>query len=450
MNRGQEAEPRLNGRALRILAVSPRFAPTNGADTHRLRLVVNHALSAGWNVEVLCVEQSDDIGPTDPWLAEGIPTDVVVHRVRALSLPGWGLRGLAQRSIWPLYRRGSELLATGRFDLVFFSTTEFAVHLLGPVWRRRFGIPFCMDYQDPWVNDFHRRNPDVVPPGGRLKFAVADRFHRIAERMVAPACSGFLSVSRDYLDDLVVRYGDSCARRPWLIRPFPAEPVEMERVRESIPTVHMRPTPGAARMWRYIGAVAPHMLKSASAFFDAWLAALDRGLVTEGEIRFQALGTSYARAGSGTRTLAPLVSASRLEPWVDEVPDRLSYSGTLAALVQSEALVIFGSAEPAYTASKIYPYLLSGRPVLAVLHRRSPVVSLMRSVGGGICVTFDRETTASQLAEAILEAWFQGRQHERPVPLDRLALEPFSAATQARELGSWFHSMVACERGRTT
>ena len=257
MNRGREAEPRLNGRALRILAVSPRFAPTNGADTHRLRLVVNHASSAGWNVEVLCVEPSLEIGPTDPWLADGLPSDVPVHRVRSLPLTGWGLRGLSQRSIWPLYRRGSELLATGRFDLVFFSTTEFAVHLLGPVWRRRFGIPFCMDYQDPWVNDFYRRNPDVVPPGGRLKFLLADRFHRIAERMVAPACSGFLTVSRDYLDDLVRRYGEVCAARPWLVRPFPAEPVEMERVRESIPTVHMRPAPGAARMWRYIGAVAP-------------------------------------------------------------------------------------------------------------------------------------------------------------------------------------------------
>ena len=449
MNQGREAAAGLNGRALRILAVSPRFAPTNGADTHRLRLVVNHASSAGWNVEVLCVEPSDAIGPTDPWLAEGIPADVPVHRVRPLPLRGWGFRGLAQRSIWPLYRRGSELLVTGRFDLVFFSTTEFAVHLLGPVWRRRFGIPFCMDYQDPWVNDFYRRNPDVVPPGGRLKFMLADRFHRIAEFMVAPACSGFLSVSQDYLDDLVRRYGESCARQPQVVRPFPAEPAEMMRNTATSPDASVSSSLAALRTWRYIGRGGPDLRRAASAFFDAWLAALDRGLVTEGEIRFQALGTSYARAGSGTRTLAPLVPASRLEPWVDEVPDRLSYSGTLAALVQSDALVIFGSEESAYTASKIYPYLLSGRPALAVFHERSPVVGLIRAVGGAVCVTFDEETTNSQLANAILEEWFLGRQYEQPVPLDRLALEPFSAATQARELGSWFRSVADNEQARS-
>ena len=48
-------------------------------------------------------------------------------------------------------------------------------------------------------------------PGRPPQVLLADRFHRIAERMVAPACSGFLSVSRDYLDDLVRRYGETCA-----------------------------------------------------------------------------------------------------------------------------------------------------------------------------------------------------------------------------------------------
>ncbi len=433
----------MNASALRVLAVSPRFAPTNGADTHRLRLVVKHSSTAGWNVEILCVEPSDEIGPTDPWLADGIPADVLLHRVRPLPLRGWGLRGLAQRSIWPLYRRGSELLATGRFDLVFFSTTEFAVHLLGPFWMRKFSVPFCMDYQDPWVNDFYRRNTDVVPPGGRLKFMLADRSHRIAERMVAPVCSGFLSVSRAYLDDLVGRYGESCARRPRLVRPFPAEPAELDRIRTHQGDSMKVSILGNRRTWSYIGAIAPHMLKSASAFFAAWLVALDTGLIGEGDVRFQARGTSYARAGQGQRTLSPLVAGSRLAPWVEEVPDRLSYSGTLAALIQGDALVAFGSEEPAYTASKIYPYLLSGRPVLAIFHRKSPVVELVRSVGGAVCVTFDERTTKTQLADAIIEEWFRRRQYLQPVPLDRLALEPFTAATQARELDAWFRDVLA-------
>ena len=438
----------MNSSVPRILAVSPRFAPTNGADTHRLRLVVNHASSAGWKVEVLCVEPAADISLTDPWLAERIPSDVPVHRVRALPPRGWGLRGLAQRSIWPLHRHGSALLATGRFDLVFFSTTEFALHLLGPLWKSKFSVPFCMDYQDPWVNDFYYRNPGIEPPGGRLKFMLANHLHRVAEGIVAPACSGFLSVSQCYLDELAVRYGKGCERRPRLVRPFPAEPAELEAVKEVLPESVGTRDLAAGRTWRYVGAIAPHMLKSASAFLEAWLSALARGLVAEGEIRFQALGTSYAGAGSGSRTLAPLVSGSWLEAWVDEDPDRLSYSGTLATLLRSDALIVFGSEEPAYTASKIYPYLLSGKPVLAILHERSQVVELIRAVGGATCVTFSEGTTTLQLADEILEAWFRRRQHDQPVPIDRVALEPFTAETQARELGAWFRDVLEGERSR--
>ena len=303
-------------------------------------------------------------------------------------------------------------------------------------------MPFCMDYQDPWVNDYYRHHPDVVPPGGRLKFMLADQFHRLAERVVVPACSGFVAVSRDYLEDLVTRYGETSARRPWLIRPFPAEPAEMERVRASGSSPSMISPHGARRAWRYIGRGGPDMRKAAAAFFDAWMTALDIGLVSDGEIRFHARGTSYTKAGFGMRTLAPLVAGTRLEPWVEEDPDRISYSSTLAALAQSDALVVFGSDDPAYTASKIYPYLLSGRPVLAIFHEKSQVVSLMRAVGGGVCVTFDEGTTQSQLAHAILEAWFRRRQYERPVPLDRAALEPFTAATQAQEMGAWFRSLL--------
>ncbi len=213
---------------IRVLAISPRFAPSNGADSHRLRLLLPHAVTSGWQVEVLAVDHRDVFGPTDSWLEERLPADIPVHRVRAWKLKGWGLNGLAQRTLWPLYKEGCNLLATGRFDLIFFSTTEFALHSLGPLWKHRFGVPFCMDYQDPWVNDYYSKHPAVVPPGGRIKHTLADLFHRIAEKYVARACSGYMAVSDAYLDDLVIRYGDTVADKPRLVRPFPAEPAELD------------------------------------------------------------------------------------------------------------------------------------------------------------------------------------------------------------------------------
>jgi hypothetical protein len=427
----------LNSR-LRILAVSPRFAPTNGADTHRLRLLLNHAAASGWQVEVLAVDSADVVGPVDPWLAGNLPADVPVHRVRAWQLRGWGLNGLAQRSFWPLYRKGAALLATGRFDLVFFSTTEFALHVLGPLWQRRYGVPFCMDYQDPWVNDYYRNHPAVVPPGGRLKFSVADRMHRAMECFVVRYCAGFMAVSPAYLTELELRYGAAVTGKPMLVKPFPAEPAELDALRAGTGSTTAE---SACKIWRYIGRGGPDMVKAASAFFRAWQQAVYDGQLALDAAFFEASGTSYAAAGSGEKTFEPLVEGTGLASQVRENPDRLGYSDALRALIQSDALVVFGSDDSAYTASKIYPYLLAGKPLLAIFHENSSVVQLMREAGGGVCVTFNAETSIDALAVAIERGWFLPMQYNRVVPLKEAEFWPYTAKAQASEIREW---LAAC------
>jgi hypothetical protein len=158
---------------------------------------------------------------------------------------------------------------------------------------------------------------------------------------------------------------------------------------------------------------------------------------------FEAFGTSYAAAGRGEKTFEPLVEGSRLASQVKEKPDRLGYSDMLRILLQSDALVVFGSDDPAYTASKIYPYLLAGKPLLAIFHEESSVVRLMREAGGGVCVSFNENTSEAKLVTAIRDAWFTAAAFERPVPLDLDRFRPWTAASQAAEVGRWFERMVA-------
>lgn len=424
---------------LRVLAVSPRFAPTNGADTHRLRLLLPHASAAGWQVTVLAVDSADVVGPVDPWLTNNLPSCVPVHRVRGWNISGWGLNGLAQRSLWPLYRKGCELLATGSFDLVFFSTTEFTVHVLGPVWKRKFGIPFCMDYQDPWVNDYYRNHADVTPPGGRIKYAVASLLDHMMERFVVRGCSGYLAVSQAYLADLEDRYGVAIRGKPTLVQPFPAEPDEIVALGENA-CIDVRP--GAKRVWRYIGRGGPDMIKAVSAFFQSWRQAVADNIIADDAVRFEAYGTSYAEAGKGEKTFEPVAAAAGMTGQVRENSDRVGYSDMLRMLFKSDALVVFGSDDPAYTASKIYPYLLAKKPLLAIFHESSSVVKLMREVGGGVCITFNKNTPVEILASMILHSWFKNRGFETSVVLDLDSFEPYTASCQAKKICAWFRQVL--------
>ncbi len=419
--------------------VCPRFAPVNAADSHRARLLLPYLEANGWQAEVLAADPGDVPGPHDPWLEDRLPSAVPVHRVRAGRISGWGLNGLAQRSFWSLYRKGNELLATGRFDLVFFSTTEFLLHVLGPLWQRRWRVPFCMDYQDPWVNDYYQQNPEIVPPGGRIKYALVSRVHARVEEFVAPRCSGFLAVSPAYIPQLECRYGPAVSHQPRLVAGFPAEPSELDGMNEPQAAVGK----AGPAVWRYVGRGGADMSLAAKAFFLAWRSAIDRGDLLPDAVRFEAIGTSYAAAGRGAKTLQPLAEHAGLQASVSETTERLGYSGMLLSLRGSDALVVFGSNDPAYTASKIYPYLLSGKPLLAIFHEQSTVVPLLQAAGGGVLVTFNERTTVDELAVAIENAWFRTGGCNRLVPLDRKAFEPFTAVSQARAVTEWFNRVVA-------
>lgn len=437
----------MGGGTVRVLVISPRFAPANAADSHRIRLLLPYLKGEGCQVEVLAVDARDTQAPIDPWLAQQLPPDIPVHRVRAWQLRGWGLNGLAQRAWVPLYRRGAELLAGSNFDLVMFSTTEFLLHLLGPLWQQRYGVPFCMDFQDPWVSEYSRLHPEVVPPGGRLKYGLISRLHSLAEKYVVPRCAGFLAVSAPYLDALEVRYGAAVATQPKLVQPFPAEPSEFDSVANISP--HNTTPLQRAKIIRYIGRGGADMALAAGLLFEAWRELLDDGKLSRMMIRFEALGTSYAAPGSGKPSLAPISELFGLGDLVLEVTDRLGYSAMLATLVQSDALVVFGSDDPAYTASKIYPYLLARRPMLAIFHQQSSVVTLMDEVGGGRCVKFNDEPDSKEIRLKIQAFLLSVAREEAPTPLVTKAFKRYCASSQAQELVKWFSLILARNSGMT-
>lgn len=419
---------------MRLLLVSPQFPPTNAADAQRLRMLLPHLAAAGCQAEVLAVEPSNLATSLDPWQAEGLPPDVPVHRVRGLPLalarlPGLG--GVPARTLGALDRAGSRLLRRGGFDGVYFSTTAFGLFRLGPRWRRRFGVPFVLDYQDPWVNDFYRLHPAIRPPGGRLKQAVSDRLNRLHEPRVLRHVSGITAVSADYGRQIRGRY-------PWLrplpelVLPFPGEPDDFARLSDPSPwPLPFDPHDGLLH-WVSIGRGGPDLATALEGLFHAIADHADPQL--RRRLRLHFLGTSYAAAGRGIPTVRPLAERHGLGDCVHEQTDRMPLSQTLRCLRAADALLVIGSSDPGYTASKIYPYLLARRPLLAVMHRCSSVVDLLQRCGGGRVVTFDDQGPSELLAAAIAEHWLRDGAHGRVAPLDAEAFAPSTARAQAVEL----------------
>jgi hypothetical protein len=420
---------------MHLLIVSPRFPPTNAVDSQRMRMLLPHLASQGCKAEILAVDPSCCANGLDPWQAKTLPPEVPIHHVRGISqrwarLPGLG--SIDARCRISLARAGSHLLRQRGFDAVYFSTTAFGCFRLGPLWKRRHGVPFLLDYQDPWVNDHYRIHPEISPPGGRLKYAVVDSLHRFQEPRVLRHAAGYTAVSAAYPAQLQARYPFAAAI-PSLVLPFPGSQGDFDHL-EAIPANQL---PFDSRdgliHWVCIGRADASLFQlSLSGLFEA--IARHAPAELRQRLRLHFLGTSYAPAGRGIPSIAPLAARYGLGAIVEERTDRLPLSITLATLKAADALLVLGSNDPGYTASKLVPYLLARRPLLAVMHEQSLVCELLQRCGGGQLVSFAIDTKTDFLASRIAGAWLASDLHAQLLPLDRQALRPHTAAGQAEQL----------------
>ncbi|MEM9015894.1 MAG: hypothetical protein AAGC68_02685 [Verrucomicrobiota bacterium] len=439
---------------MRVLIVSPHFPPVNAADGQRIRLLAPYFAEVGIEATILTVNPEGVDQPRDDWLATSLPDDLSITPVTARSLR-WrslpGLGSLSSRALGALRKAGNAELRTGSYDLVYFSTTQFGLHVLGPEWRERFEVPFVMDYQDPWVNDYYRDHPDVIPPGGRLKFALAYRKNQIDEPRVLSYCSGFTSVSPRYPAELAQRYPDLSFREtkngpplpgeiPFLILPFPGDSRDFARLRDEDSS---SPFPShGVQNWVYVGRAFPPMGRTLRILFASLAGARSVRPDPVTNLRLHFVGTSHLAGAEAQDFVRPIAEEYGLADIVTESPSRIPYREVLRHLLEADALIVPGTDDPGYTASKIYPYLLSNRPLLALFHEESSVVHLINTVGGGHVIPFrnpeDDAKVISNLTQKFLDWDFLIPQ----VPLDLESFRPFTAKAQAETLCGFFRTCL--------
>jgi hypothetical protein len=131
----------------------------------------------------------------------------------------------------------------------------------------------------------------------------------------------------------------------------------------------------------------------------------------------------------------PLANALGLADCVSEIPERIPYLQAIAVLRACDIVLVMGSTDSYYHASKLYPAIVSGRPILALCHRDSSIARVVRETGAGICVTFgsidDVPMLEGGIADALVSLLARG---SGGVAGNRL--EPFTARQSARRLAA--------------
>jgi hypothetical protein len=423
-----------------VLIVSPHFPPVDLPDMHRVRVCLPYFREFGWRATVLTVAPKFVEGSREPLLAEYLPADTAIARTCALPAR-WtrkaGLGNLGLRAFPFLYSAGSRLMARASFDLVYFSTTVFTSIPLGRMWKRRFGVPFVVDMQDPWVNDYYDQHPEVQKPP---KHGIASRLHRALEPWSMPAADGLIAVSGAYIDTLADRY-PALRRKPCMVLPFGAAPGDFAGLRQT-PQVNRFFDPADGKIHAvYIGRGGQDMWTALRLVFSGLQAGLRESPELFGKLRLHFIGTDYAPAERSRKNIEPLAESMGVLEHVREHPQRIPYFEGLQMLLDAHMLLLPGSDDPRYTPSKLYPYILARKPLLAVLHENSGACDVLRATGAGRTIAFGG---AQDKAAELYRTWQEILTNLTAIPeTNWSAFEPFTSREMTRRQCEFFERVLA-------
>ena len=403
----------------KVLIVTPNWPPISCPDLHRVRMALPYFAEFGWESLILKINPAEQEGIKDPELCRTVPENVKTWQAGCLPLwlTEWtGLRSVGLRSFFHLARLGDHIIQQEKPQVVFFSTAMFAVTTLGRYWRWRHGIPYVLDFQDPWrrpdqrpETTDHKMSPVVSGqlssrPGAKRR--VADWIAGVLEPLALRRVAHVVSVSAAYVSMLSDRY-------LWLgeldftVLPFGAAEADYEHLRVNPVRQTVFDPHDGQQHWVYVGVCIPQMHHALRSFFIALqdMIKVQPGLRNKLKIHF--IGTNYAPKERASKTVEPLALADGLGEIVSELTDRIPYFEALQCLLDADALFVPGSDDPSYTASKLYPYILARKPLLAVFHEASSVVEILHKTKAGTVISFKTGESCATIATRILESgWF--------------------------------------------
>jgi hypothetical protein len=380
-----------------VLIISPSFPPINAADMHRVRQSVSYFEDFGWKPTVVTVKACYNEASLDDLLVETLPENLEIIEIKALSSK-WtrkmGLGALGLRAMPYYFWEVNKLLKNRKFDLIYFSTTMFPVLILGSWWKKKFKIPFIIDMQDPWHSDYYENKPKSEQPP---KYWFSYRLNKYLEPIAMKNVDGIIAVSQGYCTMLQERYAniipENCTVIPFGVFPKDFDIIEetsiKEKINQNAKQLVVKQTNKIQCV--YVGRGGADMSTALQIIFGGFKLGLLKNKELFQKISFHFIGTSYAPGEKGKQSILPIAKTFGLEDFVQEYPARVPYFESLTYLKNADLVLIPGSEDPNYTASKLYPYIMSKKPILAVFSETSSVVSILNATKAGEFVTFKHD-----------------------------------------------------------
>jgi glycosyltransferase involved in cell wall biosynthesis len=424
----------------KVLLVTSSYAPAMPADSHRARQLAWTLRDAGWEVEVLApgraFQQPEWLNPAAQNL---FAPDVPCHEAQPKFTQFFrllGMNSLGWQSLLPLYLLGNRLLRSRQFDLVYITTAKFNLFCLGRFWQKKFGVPYVLDFHDPW----HRPGKQRATSKHRFKFRIGMWLSRFMEKFAVSHVNGLVAVSPHYLAQLQQRYPTAPAFKNncSAAMPFGVLPQDY-----SVANCHPTTPHPIRRTIVYVGVGAEIMQKSFRRIAEGLARIKKNRPDILANCRIELCGTDGGWREGGRKILEATAVAASAGQMVTEDPRIITYEAAIAKALTADGLLVLGVDDPAYMPSKLFLYALTGKPLLTCMHAQSQVNGYFQHLPElGTLIHFDGPAETEAAEDASLLEFLRQVAERKTFARENVAAE-FSAAAMALKHAELFEKILA-------
>ena len=343
-----------------ILIIYPHWPPSNLAGVHRARLISNFLPDFDWHPIILTVHEAFYEEKLDAAFLKTVRGTTEVVKVKAFKRKG-AIGDIGLRAFFQLRKKAKEILSERRINFIWVPIPSYYTTLMLPGLYQKFKVPYGIDYIDPWV-----KPRDVL---GRFmsKAYISNLVAKVLEPYAVSKAALISGVNEAYYRPVLERnFKDKSIEHVGM--PYGFDPNDHQIQLENVTL----PWAAGEDAYVYAGAFLPK-----SHLFLQSLFACIRDLKEKGE--WSANKQLYF-LGTGNypgKQISEYASEYGIEKLVNEKNERFPFLHILFFLNQAKGVLVLGSTEKHYTASKIFQSLLSQRPVFAVFHHLSSAVKIL-------------------------------------------------------------------------
>jgi glycosyltransferase involved in cell wall biosynthesis len=357
----------------KLFIIAPHFPPSALPPSQRVRLIVQHAASLGFFPTVFTVEPKYREEMEDPWMTElvGDKFNLVMvdcldqNKTRKFKIGDLGLRILPF-----LFFKLRKYIKKDKPDFILYPVPPWYILMIAPLMKRLTGVPYGIDFIDPWVHDLDERERST-------KKIISHWISRRMEKHVCKHASIIYAVSQGINDNLIKRY-PYLKNKIFITVPYGAEQNDFDALRTQLPI-----TNNDKIVIRYIGALWMDCYKVLDGLMPA-LAEVKKTI----PLQIEFLGTGYASEKLSKKQLDKWIIQYNMKEYTFEQPYRVTYRRAVELTLQSDVLLLMGGMAPYYAASKLMGLLVSKKPFVAFLHEDSFPAKLLLEINFPYVVTY--------------------------------------------------------------